>query len=317
MPTPIQIQATKLEIPYSLSQLDNKKNEIAALVESLGLTFEGEQNLYNQLIALGIEQVKLGEQYDSINVTKGAGVAPVSIKLTEQPQVGLSVDTSEGTAIVAVQEQASLSVTIEPARQIDVVNEQPLIVSLTNKNITSPTGGGGSWGSITGTITDQTDLVTYVNRAVPQFLMTSQDGTEFTIVVTNDGQLLVIPEGSTAPTIIGIPTISGTEAVWYTLLAVPAAVTGSPTPTRAWQWQRSSNGTDWSDITGATSISYLLVDLDGNNYIRVKQTESNVLGSVTAESASTGVIFPSQFTTTQWQNINPIFWEQLTTQTWN
>ena len=143
MPTPIQIQATKLEIPYSLSQLDTKKNEIAALVESLGLTFEGEQNLYNQLIALGIEEIKLGEQYDSIDVTKGAGVAPVSIKLTESPQVGLSVDTSEGTAIVAVQEQASLSVTIEPARQIDVINEQPLIVSITNQNITAPSGGGG------------------------------------------------------------------------------------------------------------------------------------------------------------------------------
>jgi len=143
MPTPIQIQATKLEIPYSLSQLDTKKNEIAALVESLGLTFEGEQNLYNQLIALGIEQVKEGEQYDSIDVSKSAGVAPVSIKLTEHPQVGLSVDTSEGTAIVAVQEQASLSVTIEPARQIDVINEQPLIVSITNQNITAPSGGGG------------------------------------------------------------------------------------------------------------------------------------------------------------------------------
>jgi hypothetical protein len=147
--------------------------------------------------------------------------------------------------------------------------------------------------------------------------MTSQDGSEFTIVVTNAGELLVIPEGSTAPTIIGIPTISGTEAVWYTLLAVPAAVTGSPTPERAWQWQRSSNGTDWVDIEGATSISYLLVDLDGSNYIRVKQSESNVLGTATAESASTGVIFPSQFSTTQWQNISPIFWEQLTTQTWN
>ena len=317
MPTPIKIQATKLEIPYSLSQLDTKKNEIAALVESLGLTFEGEQNLYNQLIALGIEQTKEGEQYDSIDVSKSAGVVPVNLKISEQPQVGLSVDTSNGTAIVAVEPSPSLEVSIEPAKQIDVVNEQPLIVSLTNKNITSPTGGGGAWGSITGDITNQTDLVTYVNRAVPQFTMTSQDGTEFTIVVTNDGQLLVIPEGSTAPTIIGIPTISGTEAVWYTLLAVPAAVTGSPTPERAWQWQRSSNGTDWVDITGATSISYLLVDLDGNNYIRVKQSESNVLGTATAESASTGVIFPSQFSTTQWQNISPVFWEQLTTQTWN
>ena len=227
---------------------------------------------------------------------------------------------------VTIQQVQPIDVTIQNTlpNQVNIVQQDNIAVTLENQtpiavtvSTNAASSGGGSWGSITGTITDQTDLVTYVNRAVPQFLMTSQDGTEFTIVVTNAGELLVIPEGSTAPTIIGIPTISGTEAVWYTLLAVPAAVTGSPTPERAWQWQRSTNGTDWVDITGATSISYLLVDLDGNNYIRVKQSESNVLGIATAESASTGVIFPSQFSTTQWQNINPIFWEQLTAQTWN
>ena len=142
MPTPIQIQATKLEIPYSLSQLDNKKNEIAALVESLSLTFEGEQLLYDTLVDLGIEQTKEGEQYDSIDVSKSAGVAPVTLKVTEHPVVGLSVDTTTGNAIIAVAPSSELSVTVEPARQIDVINEQPLIVSLTNKNVVSPSGGG-------------------------------------------------------------------------------------------------------------------------------------------------------------------------------
>jgi len=256
----------------------------------------------------------------------------VTINLSEGNQVTIQkVEPTEVTLQnvlanqVTVQQESSIAVSLQntSANQVNISQQDNIGVTLTNQTPMAVTvssqvsSGGGSWGSITGTITDQTDLVTYVNRAVPQFLMTSQDGTEFTIVVTNAGELLVIPEGSTAPTIIGIPTISGTEAVWYTLLAVPAAVTGSPTPERTWQWQRSSNGTDWVDIEGATSISYLLVDLDGNNYIRVKQSESNVLGTATAESASTGVIFPSQFSTTQWQNISPIFWEQLTTQTWN
>lgn len=238
--------------------------------------------------------------------------------------MSVTINLIEGNE-VTIQRIDPIAVSLQNiiSNQVNIVQQDNIAVTLANQKPIAVTvnsqvsSGGGSWGSITGTITDQTDLVTYVNRAVPQFLMTSQDGTEFTIVVTNAGELLVIPEGSTAPTIVGIPTISGTEAVWYTLLAVPASVTGSPTPTRAWQWQRSTNGTDWVDITGATSISYLLVDLDGNNYIRVKQTESNVLGSVTAESLSTGVIFPSNFSTTQWQNINPIFWEQLTAQTWN
>ena len=256
----------------------------------------------------------------------------VSINLTEGNQVTIQrVDPTNVTLQnvlanqVTVQQSPSVAVSLSNtvANQVNVTQQDNIAVTLQNQTPMAVTvnsqvsSGGGAWGEITGTITDQTDLVTYVNRTRTSFDMQSQDGTIFTIVVNNAGQLLVIPEGSTAPTIVGIPTISGTEAVWYTLLAVPAAVTGSPTPERSWQWQRSTNGTDWVDITGATSISYLLVDLDGNNYIRVKQTESNVLGSVTAESASTGVIFPSQFSTTQWQNINPIFWEQLTAQTWN
>ena len=148
MPTPIQIQATKLEIPYSLSQLDNKKNEIASLVESLGLTFEGEQLLYDTLVDLGIEQTKEGEQYDSIDVSKSAGVAPVTLKVTEHPVVGLSVDTTTGNAIIAVEPSSELSVTIEESKAIDVTNKQPLKVSLTNENLTASGGGPASNASL-------------------------------------------------------------------------------------------------------------------------------------------------------------------------
>ena len=296
MPTPIQIQAPKLEIPYSLSQLDNKKNEIAALVESLGLTFEGEQNLYTQLIALGIEQVKLGEQYDSIDLTKGAAAAPVTLQVTERPKVGLSVDTASGTAIVAVESKPSLAVSIQESQAVKVETKRKLIVSLVNQNVVSPTPAQPPVSSID---------------------MKSQDGTLFTVVVSNDGQLLVIPQGSTAPQIITLPTTTGTEKVWYTLAAIAGDVTGSPTPTRTWQWQRSANGTDWSNITGATTTTYTLEAADANNYIRVQQTETNVLGSITASSAATGLIAASIFSTTQYQNITPITWEALTTQTWN
>jgi len=253
-----------------------------------------------------------------INLTEGN---QVTIQKQEPPVITLE-NAVANEVTVTQGDNISVSLQNVTANQVNITQQDNIGVTLENQSpmavtVSNGLSGGGSWGSITGEITDQSDLVTYVNRTRTSFDMQSQDGSVFTIVVNNAGQLLVIPEGSSAPTIVGIPTISGTEAVWYTLLAVPAAVTGSPTPTRAWQWQRSSNGTDWVDIEGATSISYLLVDLDGSNYIRVKQSESNVLGTATAESASTGVIFPSQFSTTQWQNISPIFWEQLTTQTWN
>jgi len=451
MPTPIKIQAIKLEIPYSLSQLDTKKNEIAALVESLGLTFEGEQNLYNQLIALGIEQVKEGEQYDSIDVSKSAGVVPVNLKISEQPQVGLSVDTSNGTAIVAVEPSPSLEVSIEPAKQIDVINEQPLIVSLTNKNVVSPSGGaGGSEASLkigedfnegltdelkpvtdtsgtesklrlstskteigdsaivrsstnptmrliadnpdnpttgedmgtvrftrnfedplaldlaraifadfservtadggtiegseecvaselelivsgeylinmvdirpeyTGTLgSTKADLVFYLNDGtgapIERFrintegdievkdpskgiILRSENNTAYRIVVGNTGTLAAIPPDSFKPVITTLPTISGTLNVGETLTATAGNVSGEPTPTQVLQWQRSDNGTTgWADIAGATGTTYLLGSLDEDKYIRVQQTEENILGTATANSVSTGQIQPAAF----------------------
>ena len=272
MPTPIQIQATKLEIPYSLSQLDTKKNEIAALVESLGLTFEGEQNLYDQLIALGIEQVKEGEQYDSIDLTKSAGVAPVSIKLTEHPQVGLSVDTSDGTAIVAIEAVSSLGVTVEPANDIDVQTKQQLSVSVVNPN-------------------------EYVNTQPDRTLvLTSENGTKFLVAVGNDGTLAAIPPDSFKPAITTLPTISGTLNVGEILTATAGNVSGDPTPTQVLQWQRSDDGlTGWADIAGATGTTYLLGFNDEDKYIRVQQTEENVLGTATANSASTTQIQPAAF----------------------
>lgn len=152
---------------------------------------------------------------------------------------------------------------------------------------------------------------------VASFDMKSQDGSVFTIVVTNAGSLLVVPEGSTAPVITINPTVSGTEKVWYTLTATAGTTSGSPTPTRSFQWQRSSNGTDWTNITGETNATIVLTATEANNYVRVQQIETNVLGSATAVSASTGLIVASIFSTTQYQNILPITWEALTEQTWN
>jgi hypothetical protein len=83
------------------------------------------------------------------------------------------------------------------------------------------------------------------------------------------------------------------------------------------QWQRSSNGTDWVNITGATGSIYTLVTADANKYLRVQETAENALGVVTASSPATGQIISSIFATTQYENILPITWEELTVQTWN
>ena len=88
-----------------------------------------------------------------------------------------------------------------------------------------------------------------------------------------------------APSITGVPTISGTETEGETLTATAASVTGSPTPTRTWQWER--NGTP---ISGSTAATYTLTGDDVGATLTVVQTETNSGGADSAESAATGTI---------------------------
>lgn len=125
------------------------------------------------------------------------------------------------------------------------------------------------------------------------YAIQSPNGTDYIIVVGNDGTLTAVLATSTAPVITTTPTISGNLNVGQTLTATPGSVTGSPTPTRSLQWQRSDDGlTGWADISGATSTTYQLVSADETKYIRVSQTEENILGTATAFSAATTEIQP-------------------------
>ncbi|MEO0560610.1 MAG: hypothetical protein AAF125_00750, partial [Chloroflexota bacterium] len=94
--------------------------------------------------------------------------------------------------------------------------------------------------------------------------------------------------GAVAPVISGVPTISGTTTQGQTLTATEASVTGSPTPTTTWQWERSG-----TPISGATASTYVLAALDVGETITVVQTETNSEGSDTAESAATATIAAS------------------------
>lgn len=99
---------------------------------------------------------------------------------------------------------------------------------------------------------------------------------------------------SIAPTITTNPTISGTAKVGETLTATAGDTTGTPPPTSTFQWQRSDNGiSGWSDISGATGTTYVLISADETKYLRVEQTATNIEGSVTATSASTSQVQPA------------------------
>ena len=98
----------------------------------------------------------------------------------------------------------------------------------------------------------------------------------------------------TTPVISGVPTISGTAKVDEVLTATLSSVLGTPTPTSTLQWEVSNDGVSgWSTISGATSSTYTVLSSDEGKYLRVVQTETNVIGSDTANSVATAQVASS------------------------
>jgi hypothetical protein len=97
------------------------------------------------------------------------------------------------------------------------------------------------------------------------------------------------PTGS-KPANTALPTISGTTTQGQTLSASNGSWSNSPNSyTR--QWRRcDSAGASCSDISGATSSSYILVLADIGSTFRVVVTASNSYGSASATSSQTTAV---------------------------
>ena len=85
------------------------------------------------------------------------------------------------------------------------------------------------------------------------------------------------------------PVLSGAAQRASTLTASPG-VWGGLGNTYTYQWQRSPDGTTWSDITGQTFSSYVIGTADEANAVRVLVTATNGDGVAAAASASTATI---------------------------
>jgi hypothetical protein len=109
----------------------------------------------------------------------------------------------------------------------------------------------------------------------------------------NGGSGIVIVRYTTpaVPTNTAAPVISGTTRTGSTLSIVSDAWTGSPT-SYAYQWKRATAASgSYSNISSATSSTYVLTDDDINKYIKVSVIATNGIGSSTAElSAASAVV---------------------------
>ena len=92
---------------------------------------------------------------------------------------------------------------------------------------------------------------------------------------------------SSAPVNTVAPAVTGTATFGQTLTTTNGTWTGAPAPTFTYQWQRVT-----TNISGATSSTYVLVAADVGNTIRcvVKATNSVAPSGVTANSNSTASV---------------------------
>lgn len=85
----------------------------------------------------------------------------------------------------------------------------------------------------------------------------------------NAQQSLECHSGGGVPVNSSPPAITGTPELGQNLAADPGTWTHSPA-SYSYQWQRSADDSDWSDIgSGGTSSSYAISNSDLDNYLRV------------------------------------------------
>ena len=164
---------------------------------------------------------------------------------------------------------------------------------------TAPTGGSpiafadarGTWNAHAATFSSgskiEGQMISYEDAA---------QGTSLVMVyidVTTGWRIL---EAGTKPHNLTVPILAG-NSVGAAITTTPGLWTGSPY-SYLYQWQTSTDGTTWTDISGATAATYTPVTGDLGHYLRVEVTAINSNGSSlpalsAASAAITAPAFPA------------------------
>jgi large repetitive protein len=169
-------------------------------------------------------------------------------------------------------------------------------------SFTAPTNNGGS--SITGYTVTASDGSTISGTTSPLTITGLTNGTAYTFTVkatningdsvASSASASVTPVASSIPVLVTPGQPTGNPYVGSTLTS-NVVFSGSPTPTQTYQWKVCESQTDLSsctNISGATSASYIPTISELGKYIVVVATATNRVGSVTETSNPTLVIQP-------------------------
>lgn len=127
-------------------------------------------------------------------------------------------------------------------------------------------GGGSSW--------------------VSSSLVTSPS---YSVAASLGAGVITITYGGLAPTLTGA-AISGTATIGQTLTASTQGAAGGTASTTSYQWKSSSDNSTFTNISGATSSTYVLTSSEIGKYVRVSITVSNTVGTNSATSSSTSAV---------------------------
>jgi uncharacterized repeat protein (TIGR02543 family) len=169
-------------------------------------------------------------------------------------------------------------------------------------SFTAPVNNGGS--TVTGYTVTASNGSTVSGTSSPIKIsgLTNATAYTFTVKATNKNGDSVASSASTAvtPVASSIPTLAndaqptGNPYVGSTLTAA-VTFNGSPTPTITYQWKVCDSPTDLgscTNISGATSATYVPTISEVGKYIVVDETATNRVGELTETSAPTQVINP-------------------------
>lgn len=84
----------------------------------------------------------------------------------------MPVNNQDGISIVVNEETPTVSISLQQSSSLNVQNKQKMSVSVINPNeyIYQEGAEAVNWGSILGTLTNQTDLVNYINNQVSKVI---------------------------------------------------------------------------------------------------------------------------------------------------
>ena len=223
-------------------------------------------------------------------------------------RVNVTASNADGTASAA----SSASATVPPAPP--VATAQPTLSGTATRGQTL-TATEGTWSGIANSY--QTRVAVLDRRSQLDRYHRQPSGLTYQLAKTDEGSAVRVqvtvtnPDGTVTattpasatvaadpPVVSGAPTVTGTLLRGSTLNATTAPVSGQGN-VYAWQWQRSADGTTWTNIAGATAQSYPLQAADENAQVRAVETASNPDGTAVSVSAPTSTIPSSAPVNTQ------------------